>query len=214
MSSYASLYDNPYVREALLYTDLMDSQRVLSDEMGIAWHDCSTVVSISAKLPQHVPMPAWINPYDARILEDPETLKRWRRQGKTPTTMYQQRINVLALRLTGKTWDDMKTPDDWRTFRTAKEQAVKLLRGDLRSFLTGFTDCHCNFWCGQCYSRCQFIDIGHDLDYPMLWVSHTERGYAAWFFTACYDGLVALEDGLRLAKRIKAERPARVEVLA
>lgn len=190
------------------HEELMASQRRLTEEMGIAWRDCSTVIAISPEHPQHHPMPAWINPYDTRIIEDEETLKRWRRQGKKPTTMYQQRINTLALRIIGKTWDDLKTPEDWAAFRAAKAPATGQLRDDLCVFLTGFTDSQGNSWCGHCYSRCQFVDIGSQLGYPALWVSSTDAGYEAWLKTARYGGIVTVEDGYRLALKIKAERQA------
>jgi len=186
--------------------DLFETQRKLSAEYNIPWRECSTIVYISDKHPAHHPMPPWLNPHDKRIIEDAETLERWQRNGKRPTSMYEQRINALALRHLGKTWDDMKTDADWREFKATKKLVVPEIEKTARRFLEGFPDVTGNYWCGQCYTNQQFMNIGQALGYPALWSSETKSGYEGWLHTAQYSGCVVVESGLRLAKKIQIEQ--------
>jgi hypothetical protein len=118
--------------------------------------------------------------------------------------MYEQRINSLALRKLGKTWDDLKSPADWAAFRGAKEQVRPELEEATRAFLAGFTDDHGHYWCGHCYDRYQLLKLGAALKYPALWTS--KAGYEAWFATARFAGHVAVAEDLRLARRMQIER--------
>jgi len=199
---------------------LLAIQKRYGRELGYPERTCSTVVFINGASPEHTHMPPWLNTLDHRRFN-------FNVGGKfIKQTMSDNRILVLAVRRLGKSLDDIENLADasqkrlltmqearergllqeWRELEQAKRDVLPDHMLVVNAFFQGFTDVTGNWWCGQCYSSYQLMNIGQQLDYPALWSSKTEAGVDGWLHTARYSGCVCVESGLRLAKKIQAER--------
>ena len=176
-----------YAKAALLPAELWDAQRTLTAEFTLPWRPCSTIIFLPDH-PEHHPMPAWLNPYDQRIIEDKP--KRY----KPKRTMYEHRLQSLARRY-------------------GKDEAHAVMLKEMRAFLAGFDDVRGNHWCGQCFEQYQLINLGDALGYPRLWSPETSPGFHAWFFVARFHGGVAVASALRNAQQIKVKQAQDVHAL-
>jgi hypothetical protein len=199
---------------------LLAIQRRLGRNLGYPDRQCSTVIYINAASAQHTYMPPWLNALDTRMFNFTVGGKYIKQ------TMSENRILVLAVRHLGKSMDELEKLADgsqrrlltmqeatergllreWQALEEAKQAILPEHMEVVHAFFKGFTDVTGNWWCGQCYSQYLFMNIGKELDYPELWASETEPSYANWLHTAKNAGCVAVESGLRLARRIQMLR--------